>query len=710
MKILLQLLILSFLFVGVDVNAQFRPAQKQYIGNNNALTNPGFEQGYKGWTITGCTKSLVSDIPLLDKTLKLTCTAETFSIKQETTDLTSFASQQGVTSFQVKTTASGVKAASLKNGSRDISLDLNAGEYKQGLIPFVIDSTSNGIEIYSDTSFTGEVYVDLAELGLAPIGFAKEINDTDTDWIDYTPTTQGFGTVSDLEFQYKRIGDSTLIKGSFVCGTPNTSEAQVTLPSVSVVSSEIEKPVGIYFKNNDTGAVTNRGGTLIATGGDSYVTFSTPEVFRDSGGSSADPIATDTGISVCSTGQKIYLTSNQIPIEGWETGKVTAVAQQTEKTPENSNFIAGFYDSGDSSVIDQIPGSFGGGVTKIGGGNNAKDIAVNPGIFTEAPICVMGGSDDSSGTIDVVYQRSNSTATSLRFRTKKSSDDTDLDKDFNFLCYKTPNDFNKNQAIIGKFEQIEEISGDLTEETSNNSKAIINNSASVVSQQYDYIDSCTGGGTNSITCTYNAGLFTQTPSVDVTGVKFGGVGITAELKSFDSSGFSIIFRRPDTGAGFSDWDEVTVDIGKQGADVNKSFKGAVVNASKQGIKCQTKYLSSDVTTNTTVSDLGFSNLDTSKKYRLYANALFSEAGGGQDSLILTTNDGTSDVCENSDSVTTGVLVQTFKVCDFSPQSSSLTVTSTSVSSGNAIRGDGTVKETFYRLCELNDFYTETNEW
>ena len=103
MRNVILFLFLSILFFSIDSFGQLRPAQSQYLQEKGALVNPGFEQGYKGWTIAGdCTKSLVSEVPFLNKSLKLTCVNQSFSVKQEV-DLSDFAGQQGAFSLQVKT-------------------------------------------------------------------------------------------------------------------------------------------------------------------------------------------------------------------------------------------------------------------------------------------------------------------------------------------------------------------------------------------------------------------------------------------------------------------------------------------------------------------------------------------------------------------------------------------------------------------------------
>lgn len=50
-----------------------------------------------------------------------------------------------------------------------------------------------------------------------------------TDWVAYTPTFTGFGTVSSVEMWSRRVGDTLYIRGRFTSGTPTAVEAQMTL-------------------------------------------------------------------------------------------------------------------------------------------------------------------------------------------------------------------------------------------------------------------------------------------------------------------------------------------------------------------------------------------------------------------------------------------------------------------------------------------------
>lgn len=52
-----------------------------------------------------------------------------------------------------------------------------------------------------------------------------------TDWISYTPTVNGAGTVSNNQAWWRRVGDSMELMGSFSCGTVAASTAYIKLPT-----------------------------------------------------------------------------------------------------------------------------------------------------------------------------------------------------------------------------------------------------------------------------------------------------------------------------------------------------------------------------------------------------------------------------------------------------------------------------------------------
>jgi microcystin-dependent protein len=171
MKQIILLIGFLTLFFSVTTSAQLRPAQSQYLQEKGAFVNPSFEQGYKGWEITGCSKSLEANVPYLNKTLKLSCSNETFSIKQESTKLAG-SGLDLIHSCKIKATSNGARIRHIEDGVASSELKLiTSGDYKTYNNDYLASATSNGLEIYSTFNFTGDLYIDDCYVGMKPDGY-----------------------------------------------------------------------------------------------------------------------------------------------------------------------------------------------------------------------------------------------------------------------------------------------------------------------------------------------------------------------------------------------------------------------------------------------------------------------------------------------------------------------------------------------------------
>jgi hypothetical protein len=67
-----------------------------------------------------------------------------------------------------------------------------------------------------------------------------------TDWISYTPTFTGLGTVTNIAFYYKKDGSDILIRGRGTVGTPTATEARISFPG-SLTSNSLMSPWLVCF-------------------------------------------------------------------------------------------------------------------------------------------------------------------------------------------------------------------------------------------------------------------------------------------------------------------------------------------------------------------------------------------------------------------------------------------------------------------------------
>lgn len=89
-----------------------------------------------------------------------------------------------------------------------------------------------------------------------------------TDWASYTPVFTGAGTVTTINFFWRRVGSSLEVEGTFTTGTPTGSTFSITLPSgltlntAALAGSTLPTTVGMYMRNvsaaNKLGAVITR--------------------------------------------------------------------------------------------------------------------------------------------------------------------------------------------------------------------------------------------------------------------------------------------------------------------------------------------------------------------------------------------------------------------------------------------------------------------
>lgn len=180
-------------------------------------------------------------------------------------------------------------------------------------IPYFVSSsvTSIQLEIQDVSSATG-LKIDDIIFTDDPFVYANLLNQT--EWEEYTPTTQGFGTISDIDLEWKREGSDILIRGRFTAGTTTGDEAQIGLPNSETIGGNITvgHHVGTYMRGASGAA---HGGAVIATKGDTFLNISSNGVF---GNASVNALTPTAGSSAIGTGELISIFA-RVPIEGWST-------------------------------------------------------------------------------------------------------------------------------------------------------------------------------------------------------------------------------------------------------------------------------------------------------------------------------------------------------------------------------------------------------
>ena len=248
-------------------------------GNKNILVNPSFEHSTfsTGWTSGAGSFSQNTSVEIDGlKAAQVVLSSQALAITQ---DSTLYASQfadgvQGLASIRVKTSLSGIKVCSRQAGTTsstncvDVQANGKWGLYK---VPMILGATSNGISIASASTLTGTVYIDDAFVGAVDL---KVDGAQITEWTSYTPTVSGFGTVSQLNALYRRVGGNLEVNIFFVTGTTASSTASVTLPSGLTISSRAYGAGSRFLVGQATrGVAASAGYTVLGTGGQTSFNF-----------------------------------------------------------------------------------------------------------------------------------------------------------------------------------------------------------------------------------------------------------------------------------------------------------------------------------------------------------------------------------------------------------------------------------------------------
>jgi len=137
-----------------------------------------------------------------------------------------------------------------------------------------------------------------------------------TEWESWTPSTAGFGSTTDYNLEWRRVGSSMEMRGDFKTGSPSGSiTAELGLPNSLTIggpTSEVQF-VGSYNRDSAATGLTNY--TLIATLGDTFLNFS-----RASDSTTKNPVDADVGSGLYGSAEVVYITAWQIPIAEWAGG------------------------------------------------------------------------------------------------------------------------------------------------------------------------------------------------------------------------------------------------------------------------------------------------------------------------------------------------------------------------------------------------------
>ena len=146
-----------------------------------------------------------------------------------------------------------------------------------------------------------------------------------TDWTEFTPTTEGFGTISSAKFYKRRVGDSVQYMGWFTTGTCTATAAKITDTSVTFDKIGIDgdyTPIGILYKDG-----TSNIDWIINT----YSNGSNKSLFFGirNNGSAQDACQAVDGNAQFEDSTEYRFHTNFIPVAGWSSNVVLSDGADT---------------------------------------------------------------------------------------------------------------------------------------------------------------------------------------------------------------------------------------------------------------------------------------------------------------------------------------------------------------------------------------------
>lgn len=155
-----------------------------------------------------------------------------------------------------------------------------------------------------------------------------------TEWVSYSPALVGFGTPTNVQFQYRRVGVNLEVQGKFTSGTSTAVEAQIPIPSGLVLGDILNIPSIMLVGKGTYAHATNFEIQVLATSGDTFLNLG---VYNSSGtGVGLTPI---TGSGAVASGQSISFFASA-PIASWEATETQEVSlAQTALVQESDSYI-----------------------------------------------------------------------------------------------------------------------------------------------------------------------------------------------------------------------------------------------------------------------------------------------------------------------------------------------------------------------------------
>jgi hypothetical protein len=332
-KYIASLLIGLFAFPIMPAHAGLSESDRALLYGRNFLVNPGAEASTAG-VVASTSAHLGTDSANVDvgnAAFKWSPTGAGETLTFGFVNIASGAGlsgQAGVLSCKFKS-VNGVQSHSMAgwDGSSLInSATLSPTSASFGRRSIQVNFPTSGNYTLRLTSGAADtLYIDSCYLGTAEGSPLNVLGMAGSNWISYTPTFTGFGTVSTSNMYYRRVGDSVQVHGTFVSGTVTGSQAQVSFPTGLTVDSS-KSPSSTYYAAGQFARNTapSSAGAFyaITEGGQSTLSFGIEST-------TLTPLTPQNASAIFTTGDTISIYATA-PIAGWDAG-VSISPSQTYK-------------------------------------------------------------------------------------------------------------------------------------------------------------------------------------------------------------------------------------------------------------------------------------------------------------------------------------------------------------------------------------------
>lgn len=166
-------------------------------------------------------------------------------------------------------------------------------------------NNSYKIAVITQQTGTGSIVVEFDSFQIGPSAII--LGAAVSDWQSYTPTFQGFGTPTSVQFQWRRVGADLEVRGRFNPGTSTAVEARVSFPNglTSADTSLIPALQIAGMAASNATAANSR--TVLIEPSVTYFTF---------GVTTNGPLTRNNG-NVVATSPEVFAFFAKVAIQGW---------------------------------------------------------------------------------------------------------------------------------------------------------------------------------------------------------------------------------------------------------------------------------------------------------------------------------------------------------------------------------------------------------